>query len=104
MQRGTNHAEQSNDENGRKLTRNKTMRRGTDHAEQNNKGNGQKSVREQNHAHGNKTAEQRNKQTKKTLGSSYKIVPHRKLTKILTSLLAHSVRNIVPRVEQAHRI
>jgi hypothetical protein len=86
MQRGTNHAEQSNDENGQKSARNKTMRRGTNHAEQNNKGNGRKSVREQNHTHGNKSAKQRNKQTKQTLDSSYKIVPHRKLTKILTIL------------------
>jgi hypothetical protein len=86
MQRGTNHAEQSNDQNGRKSARNKTMWRGTNHAEQKNKINGRKSVREQNHAHGNKSAEQWNKRTKETLGSSYKIVPHQKLTKILTSL------------------
>jgi hypothetical protein len=80
MQSGTNHAEQSNDENGRKSARNKNIRRGTNHAEQKNKGNRRKSVREQNHAYGNKSAEQWNKRTKKTLDSSYKIVPHRKLT------------------------
>jgi hypothetical protein len=34
MQRGTNHAEQSNDENGRKLARNKTMWRRTNYTEQ----------------------------------------------------------------------
>jgi hypothetical protein len=45
MQRGTNHVEQSSDENGRKSARNKTMRRGTNHAEQKNKRNGQKLVR-----------------------------------------------------------
>jgi hypothetical protein len=38
------------------------------------------------HAHGNKYAEQRNKRMKETLGFFYKIVPHQKLTKILTSL------------------
>jgi hypothetical protein len=61
MQRGTNYAEQSNDENNRKSARNKTKRRGKNHAEQKNKGNRQKSVREQNHAHQNKSAEQWNK-------------------------------------------
>jgi hypothetical protein len=86
MQRGINHAEQSNDENSQKSARNKNMQRGTNHAEQKNKGNRRKSVREQNHAYGNKSVEQRNKRTKEMLGSSYKIVPHRKLTKILTSL------------------
>jgi hypothetical protein len=86
MQRGINHAEQSNDENSRKSARNKNMRRGTNHVEQKNKGNGRKSVREQNHAYGNKSAEQRNERTKETLGSSYKIVPHRELTIFLTSL------------------
>jgi hypothetical protein len=55
MQRGINHAEQLNNENGRKLARNKTMRRGTNHAEQKNEGNGRKSVRKQNHAQGNKS-------------------------------------------------
>jgi hypothetical protein len=86
MQRGTNYAEQSNDENNRKSARNKTKQRGKNHAEQKNKGNRQKSVREQNHAHRNKFAEQWNKRTKETLGSSYKIVSHRKLTKFLTGL------------------
>jgi hypothetical protein len=86
MQRGTNHAKQSNDKNGQKSARNKTMRRGTNHVEQKNKENGQKLVREQNYAHGNKSAEQWNKRTKETLGSSCKIVPHRKLTIFLTSL------------------
>jgi hypothetical protein len=61
MQRGTNHTEQSNDKNGRKSARNKTMRRGTNHTEQKNKGNRRKSVREQNHVCGNKSAKQRNK-------------------------------------------
>jgi hypothetical protein len=86
MQRGTNYAEQSNDENSQKTARNKTKRREKNHAEQKNKGNRRKSVREQNHAHWNKSLEQRNKETKETLGSSCKIVPHLKLTKILTSL------------------
>jgi hypothetical protein len=42
--------------------------------------------KETKQAHGNKSAEQWNKRAKETLGSSYKIGPHRKLTKILTSL------------------
>jgi hypothetical protein len=77
--------EQSNDENGQKLARNKTMLRETNHAEQKNKRNGRKLVRKQKHAYENKYAEQWNKRTKETLGSSYKIVPHQKLAKILTS-------------------
>jgi hypothetical protein len=59
MQRGTNHVEQSSDENGRKSARNKTMRRGTKEQKK-----WPKISKEQNHVHGtnlwnNGTNEQR---------------------------------------------